>query len=382
MSRRFTRWTLIAGTALAIALAGFVAFEFAINSLKDEVRKTLGAHGEVQEIRVGLTAIEVIGLRIRASREPRASGEAWPAEDELRAQRVIIVPDLLNLLRARIGVSSIRVEGAYLSILRARDGRVMLLPSLLDKTAAAPAADTPAAAPATMAPTEVSVARTILDNATIEFFDATVAKPAFKVRLEQINATVGKLRFPSLQGITSIKVDGIVKGVRRDGSLSISGSIELATRESGLTGRLAAVDLLAFQPYLMKATENGVKSGTLDFDLKSSVRDNQLRAPGVVTLSDLEFAHGAGLSTATGVARDAALAMMKNREGKITVRFVVEGDLADPRFSLNDALLASLAASFKQMRGVNVDALAKEVAGIRSGKSRDWGETLGRLFGR
>ena len=82
-----------------------------------------------------------------------------------------------------------------------------------------------------------SVSYTHLDvykrqNATIEFFDATLRSTPVKLRLEQIAATVDKLRLPELNGQSPIKLDGVLKGVKQDGKISISGSIELATKES------------------------------------------------------------------------------------------------------------------------------------------------------
>ncbi len=383
MSRRSTRWTLAISAGLLVVVVGATLFRFAAASLQRQVTEALGARGETQEIRVGLTQIELVGVRIRGAREAGAT-PPWPAEDEFRAQRVILVPSLFDLLTGKLSLERIQVDSAYLAILRTTDGRIALLPGVLEQ---APEASEGARADggtgkARAAPPAISIGKTILTNATVEFFDATLKKSAFKLRLEKINATIGKLQLPDLQGVTSVKLDGVVKGVRQDGTLAISGSVELATRESGLTSRLAGVELAAFQPYLMKASASEVRSGTLDFELKSSVRKGRLRAPGMITLSELEFAATGKSRPAVGMARDAAIAMMKSRDGKISLRFVIDGDLNDPRFSVNEALLSGLSASFAQMRGVNADALAKEVAGISKGAPVDLGESLGRLFNK
>lgn len=58
------RWIIILiATLLALLLGGFAALQFAIHSLKGQVEKTLGPQGEVKEIRVNLTGVEIIGLR-------------------------------------------------------------------------------------------------------------------------------------------------------------------------------------------------------------------------------------------------------------------------------------------------------------------------------
>lgn len=378
MSTKTRRWTLIIGATLAaVLIAGFAAFQFAIQALKEQVEKALGPQGEVKEIRVGLTGVEALGIRIRA---PQGTDKkaAWPAEDQLRADRVLIVPAIVDLLTARVALNVIRIEGAYISMLRAKDGRMKVLPSLLEnRTSADGSATTDKKEPGTATP--ISIGKVELVNGTIEFFDATVQQPPLKVRLEQINATIGKINLPDLKGQSQIKLDGILKGVRQDGKIEISGGVELATREMAIATRLSGVDLVALQPYLIKATESGVKKGTLDLDLKSSIRKGLLYAPGTLTLSDLELASTATSGTIMGMPRNAAIAMMKNRNGKISVKFALEGNINDPRFSLNENLATRIGTSVAQTLGVSVEGLAKGVGSVGSGTVKGIIDSLGKL---
>lgn len=368
--------TLVIGITLAaVLIAGFAAFQFAIQALKGQVEKALGPHGEVKEIRVSLTGVEAIGIRIRA---PQGTDKktAWPAEDELRAERILIVPAIVDLLTARVALNTIKIEGAYISMLRAKDGRMKVLPSLLDNPAP-PDGSTSADKKEPGAATPISIGKVELVNGTIEFFDATVKQPPLKLRLEQINATIGKLQLPDLKGQSQIKFDGVLKGVRQDGKVEISGSVELATKEMAIATRLSGVDLIALQPYLIKATESGVKKGTLDLDLKSSIRKGLLYAPGTLTLSDLELASTSG--TIMGMPRNAAVAMMKNRNGKISVKFALEGNINDPHFSLNENLATRIGTSVAKTLGVSVEGLAKGVGSVGSGSVKGIIDSLGKL---
>ena len=47
----------------------------------------------------------------------------------------------------------------------------------------------------------------------------------------------------------------------------IAGWAELTTKDSSVKTTLRTVDLVALQPYLIKAPETGVQKGTLDLDL-------------------------------------------------------------------------------------------------------------------
>ncbi len=376
MSTKTRRWTLIIGTILAaLLIVGFAAFQFAIQALKGQVEKALGPQGEVKEIRVGLTGVEALGIRIRA---PQGADKktAWPAEDQLRADRILIVPAIADLLTARVVLDTIRIEGAYISMLRAKDGRMKVLPSLLENPPP-PDGSNSTDKKGTGATTPISIGKVELVNGTIEFFDATVQQPPLKVRLEQINATIGKINLPDLKGQSQIKLDGVLKGVRQDGKIEISGGVELATKEMALATRLSGVDLVALQPYLIKATESGVKKGSLDLDLKSSIRKGLLYAPGTLTLSDLELASTSG--TVMGMPRNAAIAMMKNRNGKISVKFALEGNINDPHFSLNESLATRIGTSVAQTLGVSVEGLAKGVGSVGSGTVKGLIDSLGKL---
>ena len=380
MTTKTRRWPLIvAGTLIALVIGGFAAFQFAIQSLKGKVEQALGPYGEVKEIRVSLSGVEVLGIRIRAPDSVDKSGatskSAWPAEDQLRAERILIVPALRDLLNANVVLRSIRVEGAYLSMLRARDGRMRVLPSLLEKPAAAVEKDEKSAAP------PVSIGKIELVDSVVEFFDATVRQPPLKIRLEQINASVEDLQLPDLKGQSRIAVDGVLKGAQHDGKISINGSIELASKESDLTTRLRGVDLVALQPYLVKAAETGVRKGTLDLDLKSTVSNGKLHAPGTLTLAGLELA-SSGSGSFMGMPRSAVVSMMKDKSGQITIKFALDGNINDPHFSLNENFMTRIGSSMAGTLGISIEGLAKGVGSAGSGIARGVGDSVGKLFGK
>src|SRR6266542_1271770 len=62
--------------------------------------------------------------------------------------------------------------------------------------------------------------------------------------------------------------------------------------------------------------------------------------------------------------RDFVVASLKNRENKITVNFVLEGDVNDPGFSLNEALTTRLASSMAETLGVSLGGVAKGAEGL------------------
>jgi hypothetical protein len=364
--RRFAIGTTI--TLAVLAGGGIIGLHVATKALKNQVQQALGADSEVGDIAVGWSAIEVRDVRIHAP-------QGWPAADALRARRIVVTPDLRSLLSANIHVSSITVDDAYLSVWRTRDAHLRLLPSLLE----AKTQTTAAGATSSGAAPAVQIGTVELRGGVVEFFDASVRQPAHKLRLEQLHANVDDLHVPALSGRTKLMLDGVIKGVQRDGALSLRGWAELADRNSELSSKLRGVDLVALQPYLIKASETGVKRGTLDLDLNSAVRANRLHAPGIVTLTGLEMAPSSGaFGTFMGVPRQAVIAALKNRNDQIAVTFTLEGNLNDPQFSLNDSFAKRIGTAAAETLGISIEGLTRNVGNAAQGLSN----TVKRLFGK
>lgn len=341
---------------VVVSLIGGMSLHFAGRALKAQIEAALGADSVIGSIHLGLFAVTLTDLRIKAP-------AGWPAAETLRARRIEVSPDWGALFSQRIAVKSIKVEGAYLSLWRTPQGKLRLLPSLLET--AKPSDTAP--------PPEVSIGEVELEDAAVELFDASVQKPAHKVRIEAVNARLEHLQLPTLKGESALEVEGLIKGVKHDGELAIKGLIELASMRSDISTRLRGVDLIALQPYLIKASDAGVRNGSLDLDLKSRVNARHLHAPGKIVLHKLELdSHGSFM----GLPRQAAVGALKDGKDDIEVSFVLEGNLDDPKFSLNENLAMRFGAGLADSLGVSIGSLGKSVGSAASSV----GGAIKRLF--
>ncbi|MGN6828399.1 DUF748 domain-containing protein [Paucibacter sp. M5-1] len=345
--------------ALAIALVLLLVAGpyLAAWQLQTRIEAALGPRATLGDISIGWSgSVELRQLRIQAA-------PGWPAEDELRAERVHIRPDLRSLLGGPWRIASVTVEGGYLSAQRSRDGRLRLLPALLEERAGraqAPSQD-PIPAPA------IEIDEIRIADGALAFFDHSVRRPALQLRIEQLAARLGPLRLPALDQALQIELGGVFKGPQRDGRIEIQGRYTPSSHDADLRARFSDVDLLALQPYLLKVAEAGVRRGTLDLDVHATVVGERLRAPGTLTLTNLELASGGGpLATFAGVPRQAVLAAM-TRDGRLQVRFTLEGRLDDPAFSLNENLATKLASGLAETLGVSVSGVVKGLGGLVKG---------------
>ena len=336
----------------ALAAAAVVAHRVAVRQLQAGIEGALGPRASVGAISIGLTGVEISELRIRALRG------AWPAEDELRARHVHLRPSIATLWSPGWRIGSVTVDAAYVSIQRSRDGRLRLLPALLERPASAASKGTP---------TTVHVGQIVLRGGAIDFYDASVRQPAHRMQLEQLDAQVGPLDWPRLDTPAQVDLAASFKGPHRDGRLAIAGEVTPSSRDARLKATIRGVDLVALQPYLLKVNEGGVRRGTLDLTLDASVKAQRLNAPGRLVLTGLELAPSGGLlSTFAGVPRQAVLAAM-SRDGRIEVAFTLDGRLDDPAFSINENFATKLAGGLAETLGVSLGGVVEGVGNVIKG---------------
>ena len=128
LTRTRRRLALAGAIVLGLILLAVIALQVATRQLQAEVALALGPRASIGAIRPGWTGIDVLDLRIQGP-------AGWPVADELRASRVRITPDPRSLFGGPWRIAQVRVEGAYLAVLRTRDGKTRVLPSRVRSTA-------------------------------------------------------------------------------------------------------------------------------------------------------------------------------------------------------------------------------------------------------
>src|SRR5207344_1903720 len=111
------------------------------------------------------------------------------------------------------------IDDARIVLLRTRDGRLRMLPSVLERAAPGPARA--ASAPAI----PVLIDHVVLNRVQVDLFDASLALPRpHRVQLAHLNAKIDTLAVPAFDQAMHIDLDGKFKGPTRDGRLSLKGT--------------------------------------------------------------------------------------------------------------------------------------------------------------
>ncbi len=353
------RWLFVtAALFLALIIGAFAAYRFALSELRAQVVGALGAESEVGEIDLSFRAIQISGLKLKAPAD-------WPTKYALSAERVVIVPDLGALFTGNILISTIKVERAYLAVLRDRAGKIRLLPSLTERKSASggrPSADSSTSI-------GVQIGEVGLKECSLSFFDAEVRSPPLEVRMQDVDAHVTKLRMPALSEKSSLKLSAKIAGPSQQGTLNIDGWMVFATRDSELKTSVRGVDIVSLEPYLIKKAETGVRKGLLDLDLKSTVAAQRVTAPGTLKLKSLELRSDGGAGTFMGMPRDSVVGMLRERDGSITIPFTVQGNLNDPAFTLDSAFKARVGIAAAATLGITIKGLLDVLGNKKDGGS-------------
>lgn len=360
-SGRWSRWIAAAAiTAIAGSVGGWLAWRSAIGWLERELVAALGPGSRVDAVRADATGVELRGLVM-------PGGPDWPAPESVRAERIHVAPSWRSLLSRDVRIARVEIEGLAVSAVRTRDGRLRLIPPLLEPPgqAEAPASESaqpPAGAPA---PRSVRIDEIHLADAVAELHDATVGHTPWKLRLIELEASVRDVVAPALDERIAVQVTGLLDGPERDGRVELAGWIVPSSGDLDLRATLTSADLLALRPYLVEATKARLAHGTLDLELDAAVRGRRLRAPGRLAISQLAFAKGGSASARVlGVPRDLLLRAMQAKGGRIALDFVLEGRVDDPQFSLNEELGTRLAVGLAKELGVSVGDLARGTIGL------------------
>ncbi|MGF6922644.1 DUF748 domain-containing protein [Paraburkholderia sp. 40] len=348
------RWIVIVGaTLLALLLITIGAMQFAQQEVKNRVSAALGPLGSADSIDVGLTSVHLTHVVLKAP-------PGWPAGEPLRADEITITPDVRDLIARRMHIREVVVRGFDMAVLRTKDGSLNLLPNLRESLNRGDQPGNAGTAPPI--PREKLVDHIRFEHGNFQFYDMTVGPPPFKVTVSNANASVDHLHLPALAEPTNVSVRGSMKGPAHTGTVTFDGWIKIASRDSQTTSTLRGVDIAMLDPYLLKkaGTRAQVTGGTVDLTIESTVRNYHLHAPGTVTVHNLQLAESDNpLETFMSIPTRAAVAALKTHNGDITLHFVLDGDLRDPKFSVREGILTRIGAGFAQALGVSVEGVAK-----------------------
>jgi uncharacterized protein involved in outer membrane biogenesis len=188
-------------------------------------------------------------------------------------------------------------------------------------------------------PVPMTIGVVKLTNAAATFRDNSV-QPPVQTGISNLTGTIKGLSSKQLAR-ADVDLSGRVGKV---GSLKIAGTINPLSEDAftDLTISLGGMDLTAQGPYSSKFVGYGLSKGKLSLDLKYRVSQKQLEAENKVVVEQLTFGEKVDSPDATSLPVMLAVALLKDRHGRIDIDLPIRGDLKDPDFKYGKAVLSVL----------------------------------------
>ena len=242
-----------------------------------------------------------------------------------------------NLNPQSVAIREIAVDNAYARIIIETNKTINLLNALrLTNTNAPVTSKTKVVAAPKLAATnaplpQISIGAIVISNTVVNFSDRSL-QPNVNLGIDQINGRIAGLSTEQLQHADialNAKVDGVgpadITGVINPFSGSQTNEIKISVKD---------VDLTPASAYAGKFAGYHIAEGKLNLDLAYELVGKKLSSKNVVTLDRFTFGEKVESPEATHLPVRLAIAILKDREGKIVLDVPIEGSLDDPKFRI------------------------------------------------
>ena len=185
--------------------------------------------------------------------------------------------------------------------------------------------------PAAAVRPKVSLASVVVSNANVHFIDRSL-RPNVNITLEQLSGSLSGLSSDDPQR-AEVHLQGTVDKTAR---AEITGKINPwnSKQPMNLTVTLKEIDLLPGEPYSAKYLGYRLKKGKLGAQLTYQVTERKLKSENHLTLDQLTLGQKVESADATRLPVRLAIALLKDRDGRIALDLPVNGSLDDPQFNL------------------------------------------------
>jgi hypothetical protein len=177
----------------------------------------------------------------------------------------------------------------------------------------------------------LDIGRVNLKGGSANFKDFTV-RPDFAIGLQTLNGSITGL---SSAEASRAKVD-IDAAVDKYAPVKITGEVNYLAAEAytNLAANFRNIELTTFNPYSGKFMGYQIEKGKLSIDTTYLVEDRKLRAQHKILISDLKLGEKVESADATTLPVKLAVALLKDRNGDITLDLPVSGTIDDPQFKI------------------------------------------------
>jgi len=186
---------------------------------------------------------------------------------------------------------------------------------------------------------KITVGAVVISNASLQFNDQSI-HPQVSVSLDELNGTVKDISSDELK-----RADlQITAKVGRTGPVDITGKINplIPNAKTELKITVHDVDLKPTSPYVGKYVGYRLSRGKLNLNLDYEISERKLKARNVIILDQFTLGEKVESPDAVKLPVRLAVAVLKDRSGKIELDVPVDGSLNDPEFHIGKVVRSAI----------------------------------------
>jgi len=345
--RRFKKVSIILAVFIVtVVVAGVLLFHNANRIIKAELESALGRAFSVQEIELSWGEVKVSHIRLNNK----------AGKTVFKTAGLTLQADFLGLLKRDFVISHLAVNEPY--VFMEIDPRGNLVnPSL-------PAGEGEKGGEEEKPLPPFLVKKVLITKGSLDYLDRQPRAGSVFIKVRDIDVELRDVALPPGGSESLYALDAVIAGLQGSGTIKSRGKVKLKDEkieDADAKVEVRNVDIIPFRPYFQKSGVN-ITKGLLDLDMDVKVRARKLHAPGRAMLRDLDFKSGPGVGNKfRGVPLSIAVATLKNDKNEITVDFVLEGDMNNPKFSLREGIVDKLSLAVANKLGISVKDIGKSV---------------------
>jgi hypothetical protein len=376
MSTKARKWIIVSGiVVLCLFVVVLILAKLSGQFLKARVEKSLGDNVTASAVSISWGKVTVEDLTFL--RDGQIVG---------KIKAVDIKADFMSILRNKLSISKVEVDQPYFKLLIDNKGNVLLPIAMPEEKMGKGKEERKKKeiqeVPTTKESMPVEVKTLIVKEGKVDFEDRSMARPVLLTFVD-VRVDVHHITYPFVNQWTDYEVSSQLAGGSQKGSIKATGKTNFLNEETKVKTVLKNIDLALLRPYIEKKGDAGIERGFINMNMDAGVVKKHIKAPGVMTIRDLQLSSSGGVSgTFLGVPRSMALSFLKNNNNEISLNFVLEGDLNNPRFNIRENLATRLSVGMANKLGVSVTGAGETVAGGSSKVIEGTTKTLKGLFKR
>ena len=350
------RWLIPIGISTVVLLGGYFILTFlAVKLIQPHVQKAIGPGLTLKEVKVGITHLSLKGVQY----EVPDSKQRF-----LRVEEIRVYPSLRSFLEGSLHLKELTILQPSFFFYRSRDGSVVG-PLVMTKTEREGnekeiSEKKEREKPVEVRPVQIQIDRIRIRKGSFDFEDRKVGEPPAQIKLRDINFEMRRMNYPITSQHSPVRFQAKMSGKEREGSIEIKGWIDAKTKDMETSLRIREMEVKTFEPYYRKRVTAEIESGVMGMDSKITVKEKKIDAPGELDLINLHVKEGDGM--VFWIPAETLVSVLKKKGYQIKVKFLVRGNIENPRFSLQETFLTQVAIALAQALGFPIKVVGEEVS--------------------